>query len=294
MYRDALPTMIDRWRRLEAEVREKVGRVERRGWRWLPGETRALIGSLRERGSRPPARLDEALAAIDALERCRAAVDDALEAVDDPARPWNQCPAECPAVPFPWMRADDPELALLSSAELDDEARRALVARVAELARRLDPGFVSDAVHLPGARARFRVEGAPMVLDVWSVQGAGFWSGPRVEVGLLTTARRSSPRLVLRPEAAAGLGRSGRSAVTGNPDFDGRFVWEGEPGATETLLHPELQRGLRVVSLDDVPTLTVDGGLASLRWSFAPTARSVGAAAAVLLSVRDRSPARAP
>jgi hypothetical protein len=278
--------MLDRWRRLEAEVREKVGRIERRGWRWLPGETRSLIGSLRERGSQPPERLDDALGAIDALERCRAAVDDAIEAIDDPERPWNQCPPEWPVVPFPWMRAEDPALGSLSSADLAEDDRRALVARVTELARRLDAGFVSDAVHLPGARVRFRVEGAPMVLDVWSVQGAGFWSGPRVEVGLMTTARRSAPRLVLRPEAAAGLGRSGRSAVTGNPEFDGRFVWEGEPGATETLRHPELQRGLRVVSLDDVPTLAVDGGLASLRWSFAPTARSVGAAVAVLLRAR--------
>jgi hypothetical protein len=80
--------------------------------------------------------------------------------------------------------------------------------------------------------------------------------------------------------------------VTGNPEFDGRFVWEGEPGATSTLQHPELQRGLWVVSLDDVPTLTLDDGLASLRWTFTPTARSVGAAVAVLASVRDRAPPR--
>jgi hypothetical protein len=46
-----------------------------------------------------------------------------------------------------------------------------------------------------------------------------------------------------------------------------------------------------VVSLDDVPTLTLDEGLASLRWTFSPTVRSVGAAVAALASVRDRSPA---
>lgn len=292
MYRDALPTMIERWRRLDADVREGVARIERRGWRCLPGETRALVEALRSRGSRPPTGLDDALAAIDALEQCRAALDDALAAIDDPTRPWNLPATGWPDVAFPWMRELDASLAGLSDADPDGEARRVLAARVLDIARRLDPAVELDAAHPAGARARFRVGGAPMVLDAWTAQGGGFWSGARVEVGLLTTARRSAPRLVLRPEAAAGLGRSGRSAVTGDPDFDGRFVWEGEPGATSTLQHPELQRGLRLVSLDDVPTLTLDDGLASLRWSFSPTVRSVGAAVAVLRWVRDRPPTR--
>lgn len=278
--------MIERWRRLDGEVRDKVTRIERRGWRCLPGELRGRIESLRERGSRPPLSVDDALVAIDALEQCRAAVDDAIAAIDDPTRPWNRPAPEWPAVSFPWMRELDGSLADVSSAALDREARRLLAARVHDIARRLDPGVEVDAAHLAGVRARFRVVGAPMVLDVWSAQGAGFWAGPRTEVGVLTTARRSAPRLVLRPEAAAGLGRSGRSAVTGNPDFDGRFVWEGEPGATSALQRAEVQHGLRVLSLDDIPTLALDEGLASLRWCFSPTVRSVGAAVAVLQAMR--------
>lgn len=290
MYRDALPTMIERWRRLDAEVRERLARVGQRAWRCMPGETRGRVEALRERGARQPSGPDEALSAVEALERCRDAIDAALEALDDPSHPWNLPSKEWPTVGFPWMRSLDASLAEVSSAEDDDEAGRALAERVLHIGRALDPGAVLDAVHLPGARVRFRVGGAPMVLDVWSAQGGGFWSGPRVEVGLLTSARRTAPRLVLRPDGAAGPGRSGRSAVTGNPEFDGRFVWEGEPGATATLQRPELQRGLRVVSLDDVPTLTLDDGLASLRWTFAPTARSVSAAVAVLASVRDQPP----
>lgn len=292
VYRDALPTMIERWRCLDAEVREAFARIERRGWRWLPGETRALVGSLRARGERPPVSLDDAVSAIDALTQCRDTLADALASIDDPDRPWNLPALAWPDVVFPWMRAFDASLAGVSSAAVDDDDRRSLAARVADIARRLDPGALLDAVHLPGVRARFRVDGAPMVLDVWCVEGDGFWAGSRVEVGLLTTARRSAPRLRLSPAAALALGRSGRSAVTGNPEFDGRFVWEGDAGATETMRHPELQRGLRVVSLDDVPTLALDEGLASLRWTFSPTVRSVGAAVAALASVRDRSPAR--
>jgi hypothetical protein len=285
MYRDALPTMIERWRRLEADVRERSERIGRRGWRWLPQETRERVEALRARGSREPVGLDDALSAIDALTRCLAALDEALDGIDDPSLPWNRPSREWPALGFPWMRALDPSVAEATSAALGDEAQRALAQTVSAIARRMDPGATLDAVHLPGARVRFRAEGAPMVLDVWSVEGGGFWSGPRVLLGLLTTARRSAPRLVLRP-AGAGLGRSGRGAVTGDPDFDGRFVWEGEPGATDVLRDPELRRGLATVSLDDVPTLAVDDGLASLRWAFAPTSRSVGAATAALCIVR--------
>ena len=292
MYRDALPTMIERWSRLDVEVRERIARIERRAWRCLPGELRGRVESLRQRGTRAPEALDDALSMIEALERCRDSLDEALAALDDPAHPWNLPSKDWPSVAFPWMRSLDPSLAETSSAEDDDEGQRALASRVLDIGRGFDPGVELDRVHLPGVRARFRVKGAPMVLDVWRVQGDGFWSGERVELGLLTTARRTAPRLVLRPEATAGLGRSGRSAVTGNPEFDGRFVWEGEPGATSTLQLPELQRGLWLVSLDDVPTLTLDDGLASLRWTFAPTARSVGAAVAVLASVRDRHPPR--
>jgi hypothetical protein len=292
VYRDALPTMIERWRRLDVEVRERIARVERRAWRCLTGELRGRVEALRQQGARAPEGLDDALSMIESLERCRDSLDEALAALDDPAHPWNLPSTDWPSVGFPWMRSLDPSLAETSSAEDDDEGQRALASRVLDIGRSFDPGVALDRVHLPGVRARFRVKGAPMVLDVWRVEGEGFWAGERVEMGLLTTARRTAPRLVLRPEAAAGLGRSGRSAVTGNPDFDGRFVWEGEPGATSTLQHPELQRGLRVVSLDDVPTLTLDDGLASLRWTFTPTARSVGAAVAVLASVRDRPPPR--
>ena len=286
VYRDALPTMLDRWRRLDEAVRAGVARVERRGWRGLPDEARRAIDALRQRGALPPVTVHDALSAIDALERCRDALDAALATLDDPSAPCHLPATEWPAVGFPWMRALDAALADLSSAALDAEAQRALAARTLAVARGLDAGAALEPVHLPGARARVRVDGAPMVLDVWSVRGAGFWAGARVEAGLLTTARRSAPRLVLRPEAAAVHGRSGRSAATGDPEFDGRFVWEGEPGATAPLQRPELRRALRVVAMDDVPTLTVADGLAALRWSFAPSARSVGAAVTALRGAR--------
>lgn len=286
MYRDALPTMIERWRSLNVEVREKLALVGRRGWRSLPKETDVVLDTLRGLGANAPASLDEAMTSMDALERCRESLDDILATLDDPAAPWNLPDPAWPAVDFPWMRALDPALAAGLSADVGDEARRALGRRLHDIARRLDPKAETEPVFLPGARVRFRAAGAPMVLDAWSAAGSGFWSAARVEVGLLTTARRSAPRLVLHP-ADPGLGRSGRSAVTGDPELDERFVWEGELGATEVLRHPELQQGLRVVSLEDAPTLVVGEGLASLRWTFGPTARSVTAAVEVLLRVRD-------
>lgn len=287
MYRDALPTLHQRWQRLDAEVREGVGRVEARGWRLLPDEARERIEALLREGGRWVEEWHQALAAIDALERCRTSVDDALAAMDDPHHPWNVPSEKWPDVGFPWMRALDPSLAGTSSAELSEEAQRSLATRVTDIARRFDAGAIEDAVHLPGARVRLRVGGAPLVFDAWSVQG-GFWSGSRVEIGLLTTARRWAPRLVLRPQGA-GLGRSGRGAATGDADLDGRFAWEGEPGATAVLRGREVQKGLREVCLEDVPTLTVDEGMASLRWTFTPTVRSVTAAVAVLRLLRDEA-----
>ncbi len=287
MYRDALPTLQQRWQRLDAEVREGVGRIEARGWRHLPTEVRERIEGLLREGGRWVEEWHTALAAIDALERCRAAVDEALADMDDPHRAWNVPAAEWPRVDFPWMRTIDASLAEVSSAELDGDAQERLSARVRDIALRFDAAAVLDAAHGRGARARFRVGGAPMVFDAWAVKGSGFWSGPRVEVGLLTTARRSAARLVLRPESASGgLGRSGRGAATGDAELDGRFGWEGEPGATAALRVREAQKGLREVCLEDVPTLTVAEGMASLRWTFAPTVRSVTAAVTVLRLLR--------
>lgn len=287
MYRDALPTLQQRWQRLGAEVREGVGRIEASGWRHLPAEARERIEGLLREGERWVDEWHHALAAIDALERCRVSVDDALAAMDDPHHAWNVPAAGWPGVEFPWMRAIDASLAEASSAELGDEAQERLSARVRDIARRFDGDATLDAAHGRGARARFRVGGAPMVFDVWAVRGSGFWSGPRVEVGLLTTARRSAPRLVLRPEGASGgLGRSGRGAATGDAELDGRFVWEGEPGATAALRAREVQKGLREVCMEDVPTLAVAEGVASMRWTFAPTVRSVTAAVAVLRLLR--------
>jgi hypothetical protein len=200
VYRNALPTMIERWRRLDVEVRERIARVERRAWRCMPGELRGRVEALRQQGSRAPEALDDALSMIEALERCRDSLDEALAALDDPAHPWNLPSTDWPVVGFPWMRSLDPSLAETSSAEDDEEGQRALASRVLAIGRGFDPGVELDPVRLPGVRARFRVKGAPMVLDVWRVQGGGFWAGERVELGLLTTARRTAPRLVLRPE----------------------------------------------------------------------------------------------
>lgn len=287
VYRDALPTMIERWRHLDAEVREKLAQVEARGWRYLPEETRERVESLRLQGARESRLWDDALVAIDALERCREALDAALAALDDPHGPWNIPSPDWPRVYYPWMRTLDPWLAGLSSAELSEDDEQSLAQRVGDIARRFDEGATLERMHQRGARARFRAGGAPVVFDAWSVQGGGFWSGARVEVGLLTTARRSAPRLVLRPESSAGgFGRSGRGAATGHADFDARFVWEGEPGATAVLQRREVQRGLLEVCIDDVPTLMLDEGMASLRWTFGPTVRSVTAAVTVLRLLR--------
>jgi hypothetical protein len=106
---------------------------------------------------------------------------------------------------------------------------------------------------------------------------------------LATSVPRAMPRLLLRPEGfLEGLFRSFgvRQHEVGDLAFDGLFVIDG-PASSARLLTPAVRAALLELAFFDIPRLVVEGGVATLAFSFDPTPACIGAAVRALLRVRS-------
>jgi hypothetical protein len=105
---------------------------------------------------------------------------------------------------------------------------------------------------------------------------------------LATSVPRAMPRLVLRPEGfIEALFRSFgvRHTEVGDLAFDGLFVIDGPAG--KRLLTPPVRATLQDLAYFDIPRLVVDGGVATLSFSFDPVPACVGAAIRALVRLRN-------
>jgi len=136
--------------------------------------------------------------------------------------------------------------------------------------------------------ARLHASNSPIALLVECFVDPERLYEPRVQVA--TSIARAVRRFALLPETwgrellrAMGL----RTSIeTGDEDFDGRFLVEGDARTARTILSVPVRASLLAIARDDVPELRVDSGAAILSWSFEPTERALDAAFFVLGRIR--------
>lgn len=278
-----------------AEARRRVAELEEgvtpAFWRVLPADVSGELTRLRDAASRAP----DPAASIDALagyaERLGATMREASAQCDA----WNPVPDDCPRPTseepgFPWG-----SLAAARPA-LPTEVLDALRARVASITARLDPWRTLEDFGRHGVLATLRVGGAPLVLTAvphaprgWSARGL-----TEVAMRVRTSVRRGAGRVRLHPVADSFhvLTFFPRRAPMslGDPEFDGWFSLDAEPGAGPAALSGPVRASLCAVARDDPPTLEVDGGVAELRWRFEPSHATVRAAVEALVGIRAAPP----
>src|SRR5262249_21357670 len=123
-------------------------------------------------------------------------------------------------------------------------------------------------------RARFRAWGAPLALLAGvRVSRKGF--SPEFDLVLATSMPRGAPRLCLQPETWGDSILNALYLHRGQREIDhdrmgGLFTIHAECDAGTRLLTAEVRAALIEVARCDVPTLRVEDGVATLRWSFEP------------------------
>ncbi|MEZ4393101.1 MAG: hypothetical protein R3A48_18595 [Polyangiales bacterium] len=288
VYRDPDLALRQRLAEARARVTELEARLTPTFWRVQPADRVRALERLRAEAFKGRSAVQEL---IEATARYVESLSAMVQHARDDDAHWRVPPDRCPR-----LQPDAPTypLAALFGAprRFDEAALEALRARVGSIARRLDPAFCVEDFGRGGVLAELRVDGAPFMLSAvlgdrggWSAAGA-----TEVAITVRTSVARGAGLLRLRPHEASmhvlslltGRGRAG----TGDPEFDAWFEVDAEPGAARAQLTDGVRGALCLVARDDAPTLTVDEGVAELRWRFEPSHTNVRAAVDALRGIR--------
>ncbi len=144
-------------------------------------------------------------------------------------------------------------------------------------------------------RGVLRVEGVG-VRALWEPMARNANNNAEDWITLGVSMPRATARLRLRPRGWSDdllgvIGVRGGEKIH-DEQFDGYFVVEATPEASGGLLPAEVKKGLLEISQEDVPLVEVNAGYALVRWTFAPSARSVGGALRALLAWHRAGPTR--
>ncbi len=283
IYRDALLGLRARIADLVARIAEHEHRVTVDLVHFLPLDlqhriatartARSHVGEAFEELSREEEReaaylalLDEALALVPALEReLRALPPEAPELARAPSRVWGAG----------WGLQMSESLTTVG----------AVLARVVA---RHDPRAELEALDEFAFRARLTAMQSPISLLVECFVSRDRPLEPHVQIG--TSVARGASKVRVAPESwSQTLARQVglfHALLTNDPDFDDRFIVEGDAAQAARILSPPVRASLLAIAHDDVPELVVQDGHAILRWSFEPTERALDAAFFVLGRVR--------
>lgn len=288
VYRDHENALRQRLAEACQRVSELESRVTPTFWRVQAPEALRALSGLRAAAFESSLSVPERIEASGRyLERLGAMV---ASAADDRAR-WRKPPDSCPRI-----QPDDPTYPIGelfgASPRLSEDALTALRSRVGSIVRRLAGAHALEAFGRRGVLASFALEGAPLMLAA-SYGDRGGWSAAgatEVVITLRTSVAAGAGAIRLRPRggllhAMPFVIQRGKSG-TGDPEFDGWFEVDAEPGAARLALTFEVRAALCVVARDDAPTLLVDDGVAELRWRFEPSHATVGAAVEALRGIR--------
>jgi hypothetical protein len=290
-YRDGLGP---RWRRACDELEFERARLERLpplALRRAPGALRARLDAAPEPGWFDPTTLAEVERAEGAVADLRAAIDEAeafvaeaLAAADAPAAP---DPASRTAAA---VRGERPAPPLGFFAETG-AAFAESAAELASLLARYNAALWWTAYL--GVEAQLEQAGAPYTLRLTWPQHEG--DGRFEDFSLATPLPHEAPSFRLLPQTSFDdllqALRLQKSHEVGDEEFDVRFRIVGDP-ACVGLFKPELRGALLHMAGDDVPSLTVGGGQALLRWSAPPSGPLLAAALRALAALRAEVGAR--
>lgn len=291
VYRDHQHALRHRLAEARRCVEELEASVTPAFWRVLPRAAALEIARLRDDAADARGLPESIEALARYADRLGALVGDATSQLDA----WNRAPETCPP-----PRPDEPGFPWRDlfgfRPKLPEAVTEGLHARVASITAKLDRARALGAFGRHGVIATMRVDAAPFVLTAvpkelrgWSARGL-----TEVSMALRTSVPRGAGRIALRPggddlNLLAFIAR--RTHVTfGDPEFDGWFAVDAEPGAANVALGPAVRASLCAVARDDAPTLEVSDGVAELRWRFEPSHGTVRAAVDALRAIRAAPP----
>jgi hypothetical protein len=272
LYRAAYPAVRARYEEALAAVAERERRVRDELVAHLPEELRARLERLAF-ASRAAARSAEAVAAAEhAALAYVAALDEAIALAPEIEQRLVEVPDGAPTL--------EPTGAFAPSMlgkRVGGRDLRALEIVVATTVRRHDDRALVERCGGAAVRATFRAGGCPLacLAEVVGVRGVT----PVTAITVATGVPLGAARLVVRP-GRCDLGLD-------EPAFEGLFLVSVGSFAAQQALSRDVRAALLEIAHDDVPTLLVERGLATLRWSFDPTRASLDAAVRVLAPLRS-------
>jgi hypothetical protein len=285
IYRDALLGLRARLAELDVRIAEREGQMSPSLTTFLPAELQERLGTLGAARS----RTSEGEDSFEGLSRAEeqsvaylAAMDDALARIPELERELRKLPRTAPRL------ARRPSHVPLSLAYMVSELVTTVSAVLSRVVTRHDPTARVDALEGIAFAARFQALETPIALLVECFVRSDRPMEPGVRVA--TSVPRGAARVRVAPDSwgesmMRSLGLSS-AIVTRDPDFDGRFLVDGDAGQVSCLLTAPVRSGLLAIAKDDVPELVVEDGSAVLSWSFEPTERSLEAAFSILARVR--------
>lgn len=262
--------MAERVARLSPVLRALAPRELERRMTALPEAEAALPEEMGGLGALD-ATLDDALAAVDALEQAAARLRRCPHDVE---------PFRRPDGPPPWLIEERGQLA----------SRARLTALVQDLAPDADVIRWGDHAYV----ARFSLRGSPMLLRArFAPPQAGFESYVDPSSAVWVAARTSVPEamalVTVRRErttdAVAELLRLRREVEVGAQAFDDAFWVEGD-ARLATVLAPVFAEGMLALE-PHAPELALGRGVAEIRWSTTTDALRLAGPLGVVLGVRE-------
>jgi hypothetical protein len=288
-YRDSQEMMRERARMLEDEVKTKEARYSVFFWQEVAPRVNlpqpAPFPTLNEELA--PEALNQAVADREARLASLEQIERALPELElEWGRPSPDVP-DCAASTIfdiqgslTRMLLSDPYIAVI------DRALRRLESEVPFTVKEEGKGARSAAIMSDGVPLKIRCE-------TFMTQRSGDW---KIDVTVQTTVPRVFGVVRLSPqgfgsELLIGLGLK-RDIKLGEREFDGYFVIQGHEPTVRAVLDEEVRRHLLDIAKDDIPSLILDKGLATLRWHFEPSDRCLRAAIAALKQIRRAPPER--
>lgn len=291
VYRDAAPRIDARIGEVRIDIAEREARLDSTFWAAIAPEAARRLADLAFAASRAPRSPEDFARVEEATLAYRDALDDAIARIPRFVADALVVPDHVPDLD---EQALGPRRAIAHGRSRD--AYAALATSITRLVKRQDPAAAVVPLPSHGLRVRFRARGAPLSL-LAGLQTTRTGFGPEFLLLLATSVARMAPRLRLQPETwgdsmlnALHLHRAREVERDG---FDGMFTMQGDADARALLLTAPARAALLEVARCDIPTLVVEDGVATLRWSFDP-APAFDAAVRALTAIRgaDVSPSR--
>ncbi len=284
IYRDELLGLRSRIAELEIRTREREEELTPALLHFLPCEVQERIQAPRSEAVLAGQTFEELAQAEARAAAYLALVEDVLSRAPELERELRALPAEAPAL----QRGSHRRLSTFGFAAQMSESLTTVGAVLARVVARYDPNARLEALDDFAFEARLVAMQSPLALLVECFVDRDRLFEPRVQIA--TSVARGTPRVRVLPESwgqsvLRSLGVS-HPMLTKDPDFDGRFVVEGDAAHATRILSPPVRASLAAIARDDVPHLLVDDGRAVLNWSFEPTERALDAAFFVLGRVR--------